>query len=55
MVDVLGPFLLVVFTVNGDGVEIQKMRDMQSCKAAVTQLDVYSNKIHAMCIAATVG
>lgn len=56
MSDVFGPFLLVLMfdgANSGEGIAVQEMRDFESCKAAVVQLEPFSNKIHALCIAAT--
>lgn len=56
MIDVLGPFLLILMmdgANSGEGISVQEMRDFESCKAAVVQLEPFSHKLQALCIAAT--
>ena len=51
MMDVAGTFLLILIYGSG-GLGIQEMRDFESCKAALVQLEP-QRRIHGLCIAAT--
>lgn len=55
MIDLAGPFLLVLIfhTERGSGVAVHEMRDQESCRAAIVQLEPVQ-RLQAMCVAATV-
>ncbi len=56
MIDVLGPFLLILLFAGGsrgEDMTVQVMRDRESCESAIVQLEPYSRSIAAICIAAT--
>lgn len=51
MINVLGPYILVIFTSYSGGIATTQMESFEACQAAVTQLEVTG--LHAVCIAAT--
>lgn len=55
MIDVLGPFLLIIFfdgANNGEGVTAVEVISEKACRAAVIQLEPLGHEVQAVCIAA---